>query len=92
MPEILSYADMGYLPMVAALVKKIGVAEKMDRLCAMESDFRPGIVVSAMILDTFSGRSSLYRFEQFCAAMDTELLLGERVDAAKFHDDCLGRV
>lgn len=92
MPEILSYADMGYLPIVAAFVKKIGVAEEVDRLCGMESDVRPGVVVSAMILDTLSGRSPLYRFEQFCAAMDTELLLGERVDAAKFNDDCLGRV
>jgi len=92
MPEILSYADMGFLPIVATFVKKIGVAEEVDRLCAMDSDVRPGVVVSAMILDTLSGRSPLYRLERFCAAMDTELLLGERVDAAKFNDDCLGRV
>lgn len=92
MPEILSYADMGFLPIVAAFVKKIGVAEEVDRLCAMESDVRPGMVVSAMILDTLSGRSPLYRMEQFCSAMDTELLLGEKIDAAKFNDDALGRV
>lgn len=92
MPEILSYSDVGFLPMVAAFVKKIGVAEEVDRLCAMESDVRPGVVVSAMILDTLSGRSPLYRFERFCSALDTELLLGERVDAAKFNDDAIGRV
>jgi transposase len=92
MPEILSYADVGFLPIVAAFVKKIGVAEEVDRLCAMESDVRPGVAVSAMILDTLSGRSPLYRFERFCATMDTELLLGEKVDAAKFNDDALGRV
>jgi transposase len=92
MPEILSYADVGFLPIVAAFVKKIGVAEEVDRLCAMESDVRPGVVVSAMILDTLSGRSPLYRFDRFCSEMDTELLLGERVDAAKFNDDALGRV
>jgi transposase len=92
MPEILSYANVGFLPMVAAFVKKIGVAEEVDRLCAMESDVRPGVVVSAMILDTLSGRSPLYRFERFCSEMDTELLLGEQVDAAKFNDDALGRV
>jgi transposase len=91
-PEILSYADVRFLPIVAAFVKKIGVAEEVDRLCAMESDVRPGIVVSAMILDTLSGRSPLYRFEKFCEELDTELLLGERVDAAKFNDDALGRV
>lgn len=92
MPEILSYADVRFLPIVAAFVKKIGVAEEVDRLCVMESDVRPGIVVSAMILDTLSGRSPLYRFERFCAQLDTELLLGERIDAAKFNDDALGRM
>jgi transposase len=92
MPEILSYADMGFLPIVAAFVKKIGVAEEVDRLCTMESDVRPGVMVSAMILDTLSGRSPLYRLEQFCSTMDTELLLGEKIDAAKFNDDALGRM
>jgi len=92
MPEILSYADVGFLPIVATFVKKIGVAEEVDRLCAMEGDVRPGVVVSAMILDTLSGRSPLYRLERFCSAMDTELLLREKVDAAKFNDDALGRV
>jgi hypothetical protein len=75
MPEILSYSDVGFLPIVAAFVKKIGVAEEVDRLCAMESDVRPGVAVSAMILDTLSGRSPLYRFDRFCAQLDTELLL-----------------
>jgi len=92
MPEILSYADMGFLPIVAAFVKEIGVADEVDRLCAMESDVRPGVVVTAMILDTLSGRSPLYRFERFCSQVDTELLFGERIDAAKFNDDALGRV
>lgn len=91
MPEILS-ADMGFLPLVAAFVKKIGVAEEVDRLCAMESDVRPGTVVSAIILRTLSGRSPLYRLEQFCSNMDTELLLGEKIDAAKFNEDAFGRL
>ena len=92
MPGILSQADVGYLPIVAAFVKKIGVAEEVDRLCAMESDVSPGLVASAMILDTLSGRSPLYRFERFVSELDTELLLGEEVTAEKFNDDALGRV
>ncbi len=86
MPGILSHSDVAFLPIVAAFVKEIGVAEEVDRLCAMESDVRPGVVVMAMILDTLSGRCPLYRFERFLFEQDTELLLGERVDAA------LGRV
>lgn len=92
MPGILSQSDVGFLPIIAKFVKEIGVAEEVDRLCAMESDLRPGVVVSAMILDTLSGRSPLYRFEQFLSELDTELLLGVKVDPAKFNDDALGRV
>jgi len=57
----------------------------------MESDVSPGLVASAMILDTLSGRSPLYRFERFVSELDTELLLGEEVTAEKFNDDALGR-
>jgi len=92
MPEILSHADVRFLPIVAAFVKKIGVAEEVDRLCVMESGVRPGLVVSAMILDTLSGRSPLYRFERFVSEFDTKLLLGEEIAAERFNDDALGRV
>jgi len=77
MPGILSQAHVPFLPVVAAFVKKIGVDEVVDRPCAMESDVRPGLAVSAMILDTLSGLSPLYRFERFFSELDTELLLGE---------------
>ena len=44
-----------------------------------------------MVLDTLSGRSPLYRLEQFLAGEDAELLLGEHVDAHDFNDTNLGR-
>jgi hypothetical protein len=85
-PEILSHADVRFLPIVAASVKKIGAAQEVDRQCAMESDVRLGIV-NAMILDTLSGHTHLCRFERFCAELVTELLLYERIDAAKFNNE-----
>ena len=85
MPGILSQADVRFLPIVAAFVNKIGVAEEVNRLCAMESDLSPGLVMSAMILDTLSGRSPPYRFERFVSELDTQLLLGEEVTAVIFH-------
>ena len=77
MPGILSQADVPFLPVVAAFVKKIGVAEVVDRLCAKENDVRSDFVVSTVNLDTLSGRSPLYRFERFFSYLDTELLPGE---------------
>jgi hypothetical protein len=45
-----------------------------------------------MILDTLSGRSPLYRLEEFFTHQDTALLLGKAVPPEAFQDDTVGRV
>jgi len=92
MPGILSHSDVGFLPIVGAFVKKIGLVEEFDRLCCMHSDVRPGVVASALVMDTLSGRSPLYRLERSVAGLDTELLFGEDVAPEKLNDDAVGRV
>ena len=57
---------------------------------AMEVD--AGTVVLALVLDTLSGRSPLYRLEEFFAQHDTELLLGKAVSPQALNDDTVGRV
>jgi transposase len=44
------------------------------------------------VLDTLTGRSPLYRLEEFFEGRDTELLLGKRVGSSAFNDDTVGRV
>jgi hypothetical protein len=51
-----------------------------------------GTVVLAMVLDTLSGRSPLYRLEEFFAQHDTALLLGKAVPPQALNDDPAGRV
>ena len=51
-----------------------------------------GTVVLAMVLDTLSGRSPLYRLEEFFAQQDTALLLGKTVPPQALNDDTAGRV
>ena len=51
-----------------------------------------GTVVQAMVLDTLSTRSPLYRVDRFVAAHDTEVLLGRRLSSQAFNDTNLGRV
>lgn len=87
----LSGCNVSFLPIVSAFVKKIGVVQEVDRLCGSQSDVSPGHVVLALILDTLSGRSPLYRLEQSFADMDLELLLGENITPAKLNDDAVGR-
>jgi len=58
----------------------------------MEMDVDAGTVVLALVLDTLSGRSPLYRLEEFFASQDTELLLGKAVPPHALNDDTVGRV
>jgi transposase len=52
----------------------------------------PGTIVLGMILDTLSGRSPLYRLEEFFPYQDTALLVGKAVPPDAFQDDTVGRV
>src|SRR5262249_454952 len=52
----------------------------------------PGTVVLGIILDTLSGRSPLYRLEEFFAHQDTALLLGKAIAPRAFDDDTVGRI
>ena len=51
-----------------------------------------GTVILGMILDTLTGRSPLYRLEEFFEHQDTELLLGKKTDPLQFSDYTVGRV
>ena len=88
----LQASDVRFLPIVSAFVKKIGIVDEIDRLCPSEKDVSPGHVMMALILDTLSGRSPLYRLERSFEGMDLELLLGVDVPSSKLNDDAVGRV
>ncbi len=49
----------------------------------------PGRVVLALILDALSGRSALFRLEQFFKDKDVGHLLGENIPRSKLNDDTL---
>ena len=92
--EALAGADLfhhGYLPVSAAYCRRLGLVELVDQLVPTQMALRPGLVVQAMVLDTLSGRTPLYRLEQFLAGQDVELLLGEPVQAHAFNDTNLAR-
>jgi transposase len=83
--------EYGYLPMVAAYCRRLGLAEVVDTVVQSQMQVQPGLVVQAMVLDVLSGRTPLYRLESFLARQDVELLLGEAVDAHAFNDNTLSR-
>lgn len=69
----------GHLPAAAAYCRCLGLVELVDRMVPTCMELRPGLTVQAMVVDTLSGRTPLYRVEQFLTEQDVELLLGEPV-------------
>jgi transposase len=91
-PENLTFSEVGHLPIIKDFAKKIGLVETLDAMVDSEMELSPGIAVLAMVLDTLSGRTPLYRLEEFFQEKDTELMLGYDVKPELFCDYNLGRV
>jgi len=49
------------------------------------------MAILAMVIDTLSGRTPLYRLTEFFEEKDTELLLGSAIEPERFCDTNLGR-
>ena len=86
--EIFNY---GHVPTAAAYCRGLGLVEVVNHIVSSQMDLRPGVVVQAMVLDTLSGRSPLYRIKEFLAGQDVELLVGEDLPANAFSDINVGR-
>src|SRR5213593_2419756 len=91
LPPIEAY-QVQHLPLVKAYADKIGLVEVINQVVPTEMDVDPGTIVLGMILDTLSGRSPLYRLEEFFTHQDTALLLGKAVAPEALNDDQVGRV
>jgi transposase len=91
LPTIEAY-QVQHLPIVKAYADKIALVEVINQLVPTEMAIDPGTIVLGMILDTLSGRSPLYRLEEFFTHQDTTLLLGKAVAPSVFDDDTVGRV
>jgi len=80
-----------HLPVVAAFCRRIGLINIIDRVVPNEMDVSVGTIIQGMVLDTLSGRSPLYRLEEFFEHQDTQLLLGQEVDTTSFNDTTVAR-
>jgi Transposase len=85
------YTEARHLPIIKHFAKRINLVDTIDRLVGSQMEISPGLTVLAMVLDTLSGRSPLYRLKEFFDEKDSELLLGTEVDPACFADYNVGR-
>src|SRR5262247_4369117 len=81
-----------HLPIIKAYADQLGLVGIINHYVPTEMDVDAGTVVLGLVLDTLSGRSPLYRLEEFFAQQDTALLLGKAVPPEAFQDDTVGRI
>lgn len=89
--EIKAYA-VNHLPIVKEFAAKLGIVEVINTLVPSRMHVEPGVIFLGMILDTLSGRTPLYRLEDFFSHQDMELLLERDIDPDDFADHNVGRV
>src|SRR5215470_4957601 len=90
-PEIAVY-PVQHLPIIKAYADQLGLVSLINHYVPTEMDVDAGTIVLGLVLDTLSGRSLLYRLEEFFAHQDTALLLGKALPPQAFTDDTVGRV
>jgi transposase len=81
----------GYLPVAAAYCRRLGLVDLVNNMVPNQMVLKPGLLVQAMVLDTLSGRTPLYRIKDFMKEQDIELLLGTAIGADAFNDTNIGR-
>jgi len=81
-----------HLPIIKAYADQLGLVRMIHHYVPPAMEVDAGTVVLGRVLDTLRGRRPLYRFEEFFAHQDTELLLGKAIPPHAFTDDTMGRV
>jgi transposase len=91
LPEIEVY-PVHHLPIIKVYADQLGLVGLINHYVPTKMNGDAGTVVLGLVLDTLSGRSPLYRLEEFFAHQDTELLLGQALPPQAFTADTVGRV
>jgi len=73
---------VGHLPIIKSYAVKIGLVDIINELVPSKMDVDPGTIFLGLVMDTLSGRTPLYRLDEFFQDQDTELLLGKRITHA----------
>lgn len=88
----LSSLSVGHFPVVRAAMERLGMLEVLGELLpkAPRSDVSDTDCITVMVMNILQGRVALYRMDEWLSHYDTDVLLGEGVRAAAFHDTRLG--
>jgi transposase len=91
-PPAIEVYPVHHLPSIKAYADQLGLVGLINHYVPTAMDVDAGTVVLGLVFDTLSGRSPLYRLEEFFAHHDPALLLGQALPPHAFTDDTVGRV
>jgi transposase len=91
-PAEIEVYPVHHLPILKAYADQLDLVSLINHYVPTEMNVDAGTIVLGLVLDTLSGRSPLYRLEEFFAHQDTELLLGKALPPHALNDDTVGRV
>lgn len=80
-----------HLSVIAAFCHQMGLVESINHVVPTEMEVDAGTMVLALVLDTLSGRSPLYRLGDFYKHQDTNYLLGKELPSSALNDTTVGR-
>jgi len=88
----LSARPVAHLPLVRAVIDKLGILDVIDEHCPKHALNRvaDSDCVLALITNVLAGRPALYRMDEWLGRLDVEVLFGEGAQADAFHDTRLG--
>ena len=81
-----------HLPIVREYASRMGFVKIVDKALACDMRVSPGKILLALVMNVLSGRSPLYRVEEFFRTRDVALLLGSDMTVKMLNDDAIGRV
>ncbi len=81
-----------YLPIVKEYASRMELVKIVDEALSCGMKVSPGTILLGLVMNVLSGRSPLYRVEEFFRTRDVALLLGEDITAEMLNDDAIGRV
>ena len=61
----MTFTDVRHMPIVKSYANKIRLVDTINHLVDTQMELDPGTAVMAMVIDTLSGRSPLYRLQEF---------------------------
>ena len=74
-----------HLPIVKEYASRMGFVEIVDKALACDMRVSPGKILLALVMNVLSGRSPLYRVEEFFRTRDAALLPGSGMTAEMRH-------